>query len=127
MDAFNDAGISIKNKEDLEPVTMVKIGSPLPPSPGIKEDDKENLTIDCGEETDIMEKVDLKLLAKNIGKVLQLLTDDEAKVIRKRFGFDGIEEDTAAIAIEMNESVYKVKGMLRSGLKKVEKNRQTFE
>ena len=129
MDAFNDAGISIKDKCDLDNVTVISIDAQVVHTHKGSEEDEDNLPqVQYGEEETITHKLDTKLLKDNIARVFKILTDDEAAVVRKKLGFNGgIEEDYPAIATELGITPFKARSLFESAKIKIKKNRRMFE
>ena len=58
---------------------------------------------------------------------MKSLNDIELEVIKKRFGFNGIEEDVTTIACEMGITVYKVNNIINDALAKLKKYKFMFE
>ena len=126
LDIFNEMGITIKHKEDLDQINIVSLD--IPPAvkqEGVEEDD--DLVIEFGEENNIVEDIDKSFDVEKIHKIMKSLNDIELEVIKKRFGFNGIEEDVTTIACEMGITVYKVNNIINDALAKLKKYKFMFE
>ena len=123
---FNELGITIKHKEDLETITVMSLNTPPAAKPeGVDEEDE--LTIDFGEDNTIAEDLDKSFNINKVDKLLNTLTDIEADVIRKKFGFNGVEEDINTIAYELGVSSYKVEKIVEGVFAKMRKYKHMFE
>lgn len=123
---FNELGITIKHKEDLETITVMSLNTPPAAKPeGVDEEDE--LTIDFGEDNTIAEDLDKSFNINKVDKLLNTLTDIEADVIRKKFGFNGVEEDINTIAYELGVSSYKVEKIVEGVFTKMRKYKHMFE
>ena len=123
---FNELGITIKHKEDLEAITVMSLNTPPAAKPeGVDEEDE--LTIDFGEDNTIAEDLDKSFNINKVDKLLNTLTDIEADVIRKKFGFNGVEEDINTIAYELGVSSYKVEKIVEGVFAKMRKYKHMFE
>ena len=123
---FNELGITIKHKEDLETITVMSLNTPPAAKPeGVDEEDE--LTIDFGEDNTIAEDLDKSFNINKVDKLLNTLTDIEADVIRKKFGFNGVEEDINTIAYELGVSSYKVEKIVEGVFAKMRKYKNMFE
>lgn len=123
---FNELGITIKHKEDLETITVMSLNTPPAAKPeGVDEEDE--LTIDFGEDNTIAEDLDKSFNINKVDKLLNTLTDIEADVIRKKFGFNGVEEDINTIAYELGVSSYKVEKIVEGVFAKMRKYKYMFE
>lgn len=123
---FNELGITIKYKEDLETITVMSLNTPPAAKPeGVDEEDE--LTIDFGEDNTIAEDLDKSFNINKVDKLLNTLTDIEADVIRKKFGFNGVEEDINTIAYELGVSSYKVEKIVEGVFAKMRKYKHMFE
>jgi len=123
---FNELGITIKHKEDLETITVMSLNTPPAAKPeGV--DDDDDLVVEFGEDNTITEDLDKLLDADKVNKILDSLTDVEAEIIRKKFGFNGVEEDIGTIAYEMGMTSYKVEKIVEDVFVKMKKYKYMFE
>lgn len=123
---FNELGITIKHKEDLETITIMSLNTPPAAKPeGV--DDDDDLVVEFGEDNTITEDLDKLLDADKVNKILDSLTDVEAEIIRKKFGFNGVEEDIGTIAYEMGMTSYKVEKIVEDVFVKMKKYKYMFE
>lgn len=123
---FNELGITIKHKEDLETITVMSLNTPPAAKPeGV--DDDDDLVVEFGEDNTITEDLDKLLDADKVNKILDSLTDVEAEIIRKKFGFNGVEEDIGTIAHEMGMTSYKVEKIVEDVFVKMKKYKYMFE
>lgn len=123
---FNELGITIKHKEDLETITVMSLNTPPAAKPeGV--DDDDDLVVEFGEDNTITEDLDKLLNADKVNKILDSLTDVEAEIIRKKFGFNGVEEDIGTIAYEMGMTSYKVEKIVEDVFVKMKKYKYMFE
>ena len=123
---FNELGITIKHKEDLETITVMSLNTPPAAKPeGV--DDDDDLVVEFGEDNTITEDLDKLLDADKVNKILDSLTDVEAEIIRKKFGFNGVEEDIGTIAYEMGMTSYKVEKIVEDVFVKMRKYKYMFE
>lgn len=126
-EVFNEMGITIKFKEDLDIITIMSLDNPPSVKPDGLEDD-DDIVIEYGEENTYNEDIDASLDVAKVRRILGILNDDESKVIRKRFGIDnGIEEDMGTIAYELGISVYKVNQVVESAFAKLRRFKFLFE
>lgn len=126
FEIFNELGITLKHKEDLDQVSIISMDAP----PVVKQDgidDDNEVVIEYGEDNTIMEDIDKSIKIENLRKLIGTLDDLESKVIKKRFGIDGAEEDVATIAHELGITTYAVNRLLKSGMKKIKKEKRLFE
>lgn len=126
LEIFNEMGIGIKYKEDLDNVTIVSMDTPPAAKPDGVDDDNE-IIIEYGEDNTILEDLDKTFDAEKVRGLMKSLTPDEAMVIRKRFGFNGVEEDVSTIAHEMGITVYIVNKIMESAFEKIKKHKILFE
>ncbi len=124
---FNEMGISIKYKEDLDKVTIMSLNNPpVVKQEGVDEDD--DLVVEFGEDNTLNEDIDRQLDAIKIRRLLDKLTDVESCVIKKKYGIDdGIEEDVSTIAYELGTSVYKINQIISSTISKLKRYGFLFE
>ena len=78
-------------------------------------------------EHSILEDIDKSFDVTKVHQLMKSLTVEETKVIRKRFGFDGVEEDVSTIAYELGITVYKVNKIMESAFEKIKKYKILFE
>lgn len=123
---FNEIGIGIKYKEDLDNITIVSMDTPPAAKPEGVDDDNE-VIIEYGEDNTIIEDMDKSFDVVKVRNLMKSLTEEEAKVIRKKFGFDGVEEDISTIAHELDMTVYKVNKIMESAFEKIKKHKILFE
>lgn len=126
LEIFNEMGIGIKYKEDLDNITIVSMDTPPAAKPEGVDDDNE-IIIEYGEDNTILEDLDKTFDAEKVRGLMKSLTPDEAMVIRKRFGFNGVEEDVSTIAHEMGITVYIVNKIMESAFEKIKKHKILFE
>ena len=127
LEVFNEMGIGIKSKEDLDKVTVVSMDMPPAAKPNGIDDDDE-VVIEYGEDNTIMEDLDKDMNIVKVRAIMKYLDDNEAKVIRCKFGFDGgIEKDEMTIAHELGMTVYMVTRILESAFNKLKKYKFLFE
>lgn len=126
LEIFNEMGIGIKYKEDLDNITIVSMDTPPAAKPEGVDDDNE-IIIEYGEDNTILEDLDKTFDAEKVRGLMKSLTPDEAMVIRKRFGFNGVEEDVSTIAHEMGITVYIVNKIMESAFEKIKKYKILFE
>ena len=127
LDIFNEMGIGIKYKEDLDNITVVSMDTPPAAKPNGIDDDDE-VVIEYGEENTITEDLDKNMNIDKVRAIMKYLNDNETKVIRCKFGFDnGVERDEIAIAHELGMTVYMVGKLLESAFNKLKKYRFLFE
>lgn len=126
LEIFNEMGIGIKYKEDLDNITIVSMDTPPAAKPEGVDDDNE-VIIEYGEDNTILEDIDKTFDAVKVRNLMKSLTEEEAKVIRKKFGFDGVEEDISTIAHELDMTVYKVNKIMESAFEKIKKHKILFE
>ena len=127
LDIFNEMGIGIKYKEDLDNITVVSMDTPPAAKPNGIDDDDE-VVIEYGEENTITEDLDKNMNINKVRAIMKYLNDNETKVIRCKFGFDnGVERDEIAIAHELGMTVYMVGKLLESAFNKLKKYRFLFE
>lgn len=126
LEIFNEMGIGIKYKEDLDNITIMSMDTPPAAKPeGV--DDDNDIIIEFGEDNTILEDIDKSFDVTKVRQLMKSLTVEEAKVIRKRFGFDGVEEDVSTIAYELGITVYKVNKIMESAFEKIKKYKILFE
>lgn len=126
LEIFHEMGICIKYKEDLDNISVVSMDTPPATNPECLDDDDE-LVIEFGEDNTIIEDLDNLFDIVKVRKLMKLLTDEEIMVIRKKFGFDGAEEDVPTIARELGLTVYMVKKRLEMSFEKIKKYKFLFE
>lgn len=126
LEIFNEMGIGIKYKEDLDNITIVSMDTPPAAKPEGVDDDNE-IIIEYGEDNTILEDLDKIFDSEKVRGLMKSLTPDEAMVIRKRFGFNGVEEDVSTIAHEMGITVYIVNKIMESAFEKIKKHKILFE
>ncbi len=126
LEIFNEMGIGIKYKEDLDNITIMSMDTPPAAKPeGV--DDDNDIIIEFGEDNTILEDIDKSFDVTKVRQLMKSLTVEETKVIRKRFGFDGVEEDVTTIAYELGITVYKVNKIMESAFEKIKKHKILFE
>ena len=126
LEIFNEMGIGIKYKEDLDNITIMSMDTPPAAKPeGV--DDDNDIIIEFGEDNTILEDIDRSFDVTKVHQLMKSLTVEETKVIRKRFGFDGVEEDVSTIAYELGITVYKVNKIMESAFEKIKKYKILFE
>lgn len=126
LEIFNEMGIGIKYKEDLDNITIMSMDTPPAAKPeGV--DDDNDIIIEFGEDNTILEDIDKSFDVTKVRQLMKSLTVEETKVIRKRFGFDGVEEDVSTIAYELGITVYKVNKIMESAFEKIKKHKILFE
>lgn len=126
LEIFNEMGIGIKYKEDLDNITIMSMDTPPAAKPeGV--DDDNDIIIEFGEDNTILEDIDKSFDVTKVRQLMKSLTVEETKVIRKRFGFDGVEEDVSTIAYELGITVYKVNKIMESAFEKIKKYKILFE
>lgn len=126
LEIFNEMGIGIKYKEDLDNITIMSMDTPPAAKPeGV--DDDNDIIIEFGEDNTILEDIDKSFDVTKVRQLMKSLTVEETKVIRKRFGFDGVEEDVSTIAYELGITVYKVNKIMESAFEKIQKHKILFE
>ena len=127
LDIFNEMGIGIKYKDDLDNITVVSMDAPPAAQPsGVDEDDE--VVVEYGDDNTIMEDLDTSMNISKIRTIMKYLDEDETKVIRCKFGFDnGLEKDEVAIAHDLGMTVYMVAKLLESAFNKLKKYKFLFE
>lgn len=126
LDIFNEMGIALKHREDLDNIIIVSMDTPVPAKPeGVDEGD--DIVVEYGKDNTIVEDLDKRFDVEKVRGLMESLTADEAKVIRKKFGFDGVEEDVSTIAHEMGITVYIVNKIMESAFEKIRKHKILFE
>ena len=126
FDIFKEMGITLKHKEDLDIINVVSMDTPPTVKPnGI--DDEDEVVIEYGEDNTIMEDLDKSFNADKIRDIMKNLSEIEIVVIRKKFGFNGIEEDVSDIAHELGMTIYKVNKIIDDAIKKLKKYKFMFE
>lgn len=126
LEIFNEMGIGVKYKEDLDNITIMSMDTPPASKPEGVDDDNEVL-IEYGEESTIIEDLDAKLMVERVHDVLGCLDEIEASVVCKKFGIGGAEEDISSIAYEHNTTVYKVNKILETAMMKIKRYGFLFE
>lgn len=126
LEIFNEMGITIKYKEDLDNVIVTSMdATSVIPSDNC--DDDEVPTVEYGEEDDIVERINNSVVKENLHQAISSLSGIEATIIKKRFGFDGIEEDISSIANDLGLTVYKVTHILETALSKLKRAKYLYE
>ncbi len=126
FDIFKEMGITLKYKEDLDIINVVSMDTPPTVKPnGI--DDEDEVVIEYGEDNTIMEDLDKSFNVDKIRDIMKNLSEIEIVVIRKKFGFNGIEEDVSDIAHELGMTIYKVNKIIDDAIKKLKKYKFMFE
>jgi RNA polymerase primary sigma factor len=126
LEIFNEMGIGIKYKEDLDNITIMSMDTPPAAKPeGV--DDDNDIIIEFGEDNTILEDLDKSFDVVKVRKLMKSFTEEETKVIRKKFGFDGVEEDVSTIARELGLTVYMVNKILESAFDKIKSHKVLFE
>ena len=126
FDIFNEMGITLKCKNDLDKVTVVSMDAPVVMnSNGIDEDD--DIVIEYGENNTIEDDLDKGMNVAKIRAIMKYLNEDETKVIRSKFGFDGVEKDELCIARELGMTLYSVRKIIEEAILKLKKYKFLFE
>lgn len=118
LDMFNDMGVPIKHKEDFDTISITSLEAPITGCRSNYDDDDEMVT-QYGEDNTIVEDIDKSVAVENVRRIMKNLTPFEQTVIRKRFGFDGVDEDINRIAKETGASTHKIKRTLDRVLRRM--------
>lgn len=122
---FNEMGINLKHKEDLDNISVVSIDSPIMQE-NYDDDDDSAFDIPIYDETD--ERIDRGILCANVDKFLGMLPELERKVMEKTFGFHGsVEKDAKLVSEELGLTTGKVIEIFNSAVKKFKQSQKFFE
>lgn len=126
FEIFNEMGITLTYKEDLDNIIIESMDRQNPLTQG-GDDEDDDIGVEYGEDDNFVERIDLGLLKENMSRAMKYLTKMEIAVIRMKFGFDGFEYEDAVIASNLGISLYKVKITLESAYSKLRQHRRIFE
>lgn len=123
---FNEMGIKLKHKEDLEEIKVISLDQPL--NPYAEEDEDDDNMFDVAFEDDTEEKIDRELKCQVVDKIMKALPELERKAMEKLFGFNGGPElDLQTVAESLGMSKYKVEKIYNSAVEKFQKYEKVFE
>lgn len=128
MIVFNEAGIKIKNPEDLQDIKIISMDQPTNTCGDDFDEDNDDDGDEYGENDCIEDRIDAADMAANIRRFMEFgLTEDEWMAVGMKFGFDGMDEFTnKEIAEFMETTTYKIKLLLESAMEKLKTGLEPF-
>ena len=128
MIVFNEAGIKIKNPEDLQEISIISMDQPTNTCGDDFDDELDDDECEYGEYDRIEDRIDTADMAANIRKAMEFgLTEDEWMAVGMKFGFDGMDEFTnKEIAEFLETTTYRIKLLLDSAMEKLKYDLEGF-